>query len=350
MWQIIGQDKLVSLFQRSLEQNALSHAYLLVGPARVGKMTLAINLAQALNCRDVRRPCGVCLSCEKIVDGKHADVQKVGLSANSDDDDARIRAEISIEQIRWILHSSNLPPFEGEYRVYIIDQAEKMSLEAANCLLKTLEEPAERVVFILLTVNEKLLPVTVVSRCQRLELARVATGEVKNTLIQRYNTEPQRAELLARLSRGCFGWAMEAASNISIMQLRSEMLEKHINMLRSDYTGRFESAVQLATQFSRKRESVYEVLDAWLIWWRDLLLAKTDCRGAIVNIDYMSVLDGLARSYSLVQIISAIKDIRESGKQLKLNANPRLVFETLMLNLPRMSNIITTQKVEVQYA
>ncbi|MFQ5997657.1 MAG: ATP-binding protein, partial [Dehalococcoidales bacterium] len=182
MWQVVGQDRVVSLLRRSLEKESLAHAYLLVGPPHVGKMTLALNLAQALNCEAAERPCGECAPCQKIASANHADVQVIGLISEENSAEAKLRTEISIDQIRQMQHSASLPPFEGKYKIFIIEEAEFLSTEAANCLLKTLEEPVGSVIFILLTANDRLLPQTVVSRCQRLELAPLAANEVEAAL------------------------------------------------------------------------------------------------------------------------------------------------------------------------
>ncbi len=113
MWQVVGQARAVSLLKRNLERKAVAHAYLFVGPPHVGKMTLALNLAQALNCEAAEPPCGECLSCQKIASAKHADVQIIGLTTDGDSVEAKSRAEISIDQIRQMQHSASLPPFEG---------------------------------------------------------------------------------------------------------------------------------------------------------------------------------------------------------------------------------------------
>jgi len=118
MWQVVGQNRVVSLLQRSLERKALAHAYLFVGPRHVGKMTLALNLAQALNCEAADPPCAVCASCQKIASAKHADVQIIGLVNDANSAGAKPRAEIGIDQIRQTQHSSSLPPFEGRYKVF----------------------------------------------------------------------------------------------------------------------------------------------------------------------------------------------------------------------------------------
>ena len=334
MWQVVGQDRVVSLLQRSLEKESLAHAYLLIGPPHVGKMTLALNLAQALNCEAAERPCGECVSCQKIASANHADVQVIGLTRDENSTEAKLRTEISIDQIRQMQHSASLPPFEGQYKVFIIEGAEFLSTEAANCLLKTLEEPADKIVFILLTTNDRLLPQTVVSRCQRLELSPLAATEVEAALNSRWGIEPEKAKLLARLSHGCLGWAFSAAFEDSLLQQRAEKLERLLEIIDADYEERFACASQLATQFTQNRGSVQEVLDLWLDWWRDLMLVEIGCRDIITNVDRLDTLVEMAKGYRLAQIKEFINSIRAAGEQLRQNANPRLVLEVLMLDMP----------------
>jgi DNA polymerase-3 subunit delta' len=333
MWQIIGQDRAMGLLQRSLERGTLAHAYLLVGPPHVGKMTLALHLAQAVNCQAAESPCGECVSCQKIALGKHADVQIIGLNGKLAE--ARSRTEIGIDQIREIQHSSNLPPFEGKFRVFIIDGAEQLSTEAANCLLKTLEEPADRVVFTLLATNDRLLPATVVSRCQRLELPELATAEVETALGSRWGVDPEKARLLARLCHGRLGWAVAAAVDDGLLQQRAERIHRLLDVSTADFEERFAYAAELATQFGQNRGPVWEVLDLWSDWWRDLLLIKVGCHDAIINVDMLAKLTDRARGYSLIQIRSFIRNIQAAKEQLRQNANPRLVLEAMLLDIPR---------------
>jgi len=338
MWQLVGQDRAVTLLQRNLERGAVAHAYLLVGPPHVGKMTLALELAQALNCEAAEPPCGECDPCQKVASGKHADVQVIGVNSNGNSND-KPRTEISIEQVREMQHSSSLPPFEGKHKVFIIDGAELMSNEAANCLLKTLEEPSEGVIFILLTANDSFLPDTVVSRCQRLELRPIPTSQVETALGERRSLESAKTELLSRLCHGRLGWALTAADDDSLLERRDQLVEKLLEVIRGDNEQRFNYVAQLAAQFGKNRLSVQEVLDLWLDWWRDLLLIKLGSSGAITNIDHEAELAEMSQGYSLPQIRAFINSIQAAGEQLGQNANPRLTLEVLMLSIPGRSAV-----------
>jgi len=271
-----------------------------------------------------------------VAAGLHADIQVIGLSANGNSGDKQ-RKEIRIEQVREMQHSANLPPFEGRYKVFIIDGAELMSNEAANCLLKTLEEPSPGVLFILLTTNDSLLPTTVISRCQRLELRPLPSPQVEAALAERCSLDTSKSGLLSRLSHGCLGWALTAADDASLLERRDQLLERLIEVIRGDNELRFDYAAQLAAQFSQNRAAVQEVLDLWLDWWRDLLLVKLGAGADVTNIDHEAELAEMSRGYSLAEIRSFIGSLQAAGEQLNQNANPRLALEVLMLAIPLRS-------------
>ncbi len=326
MWQIVGHERAVSLLDHSLKSEKLPHAYLFVGPKHVGKMTLALNLAQALNCDGEEKPCGQCRQCLRIATGRHADVHAIAVND---------RTEIGIDHIREMQHEASLKPFEGRNRVFIIDGAEHLSHEASNCLLKTLEEPPPNVNIILLTVNESLLLPTVLSRCQRLEMRPLSTSVVEQALIHRWGVPQERASVLARLCSGCLGWAVAAASDEGLLSERGERLATLTHLATVGHGERFTYAAELARQFSSDRESVQEVLSLWLGWWRDLMLTKGGSGDFITNVDREEVLHSEAKKYSLTQIKGFIQSLNQAKEQLEHNANPRLVLEVLMLTLPR---------------
>ena len=336
MWRVVGQDRAVSLLQRSLDAGSLSHAYLLVGPAHVGKMTLAMDLARAVNCEGSEPPCGECGPCQRIGEGKHADIMVISLAGNGDEaaPEAEGRARIGVGQIDQILHSVSLPPFEGRCKVFILDGAEFLSIGAANRLLKTLEEPPGTAVFVLLTADEGMLPETVVSRCQRAEMRPLGTRGIEEALTGLWGVEPEKARLLSRLANGRLGWAVSAAGDGSLLQQRDEWLDGLLGLADADYEERFGYAAQLASRFSQSRAAVQERLDVWLDWWRDLLLVKAGSDDAVINVDRLATLKRQAAEYSLAQVRAFIDDISSTGERLRLNANPQLALEVLMLCMP----------------
>ncbi len=338
MWNVIGHKAAIDLFRRSLEKGTLSHAYLLVGPEHVGKMTLALNLAQAVNCEAPQRPCGQCAACQKIAAGKHADIQVIELPQPTEIESAG-KTKISVEQIDQILHSVNLPAFEGKHKVFIIDGFENLSIPAANRMLKTLEEPVSQVLFILLTTRENSIPQTIVSRCQRVELSPLPYDEIEEALQTRWKVEPLRAKLLARLSVGCLGWAVNAVENEALLQQRNEWLDEWVEMLPADNDLRFVFAAKIVEKFNQNRNTLYQRLDLYAHWWRDVLLVKTGNTESIINVDREDALVKIAGEYSLGQIHGFIKRIQTAGAQLRMNANPQLVMEVLMLNFPESGKV-----------
>jgi DNA polymerase-3 subunit delta' len=326
MWQVIGQDKILSLLDYGLKTNAIAHAYLLVGPRHVGKGTLAINLAQALNCDGPELPCGQCRSCQRILGGKHADVTPIGLDS---------KTEIGIDDIRGLQRLANLPPYEGKCKVFIIDDAEYLSTEAANSLLKILEEPPPRVVWLLLAAEEEHLLPTVISRCQRLELKPVSSERVQEVLVNSYNVDANKAKLLTQLCHGRLGWAVSALTNDDILEQRSRRIAKLVSLLTASLEQRFAYAQELASQFSQNRRGRAEIIEIWLDWWRDLMLIKGGCQEAIINVDYETTLEEQARGLSLSEIEGFLINLCLLQEEISKNVNPRLALEWLMLNLPR---------------
>ncbi len=330
---MIGQSKTIELLRRSLDSERLSHAYLLVGQPHVGKMTLAINLAQVLNCEKEERPCGQCKSCLRIASGNHPDVQVIRRLPPTHPGEVP-KKEIIIDQIRDMAITAALQPYEGGHRVFIIDGAEYLNEEASNCLLKTLEEPPPRVLFVLLTVNDNSLLPTIVSRCQRIELHPLPALVIEQALVERWQVESDKAKMLSRLCRGGIGWAISAAQDEKLVEERSQRLAELIVLADESLERRFSFAAGLAARFSKSRDAVGETLQLWLEWWRDVLLVREGCSQLIANVDQEETLRQHAGRYSLADIRGFIEAIRAASEQLEQNANPRLVLEVLMLNIP----------------
>ncbi len=326
MWQVIGQEKNLTLLNHSLKENKIAHAYLLVGPRHVGKGTLALNLAQALNCDGLEPPCGQCYSCHRIHEGKHPDV--IFLSSGS-------KTEIGIDDIRELQRLANLPPYEGKCKVFIIDDSEYLSNEAANSLLKILEEPPSKIVWLLLAAEESRLLPTIVSRCQRLELKPMPSEQIQRVLVDSYNVDSAKAKLLACLCHGCLGWALSALADDEVLNQRSQRIAKLSLLLTASLEQRFAYAQELAAQFTQDRRLVAEIMEAWLSWWRDLMLIKGGCKKAISNIDYKATLKRQAEILSLSQVKEFLTNLGLLREEISRNVNPRLALESLMLNMPK---------------
>ncbi len=325
MWQVIGQDRIISLLDYSLRINAVAHAYLLVGPQHVGKGTLALDLARALNCDGPERPCGICRSCRRILDGKHADVAITGLDSG---------IEIGIDDIRGLQRMANLPPYEGKFKVFIIDDAECLSTEAANALLKILEEPPQGVVWVLLAAEEDRLLPTVVSRCQRLELRPLSAAQVQQALINSYQIEPDRANLLSQLCHGCLGRAVAALSGDDMLERRSQGVTQLFSLLTAGLAHRFAYAQELAGELSQNRRAGPEIMEVWLDWWRDLLLVKAGCWDDVINTEHTTALEEQAHWLELTDIRGFLRRLGRLQQEVSTNVNPRLALESLMLDLP----------------
>ena len=333
MWTIFGQDHLLKRLEPSLRQRRQSHAYLLCGPPHVGKMALALNLSQAVNCLEGPGvPCGSCTQCTRIAKGHHADISI--LAPGQGEEGRSPRTVIGIDAIKEVIHRVSLKPFEGSTSVVIIDGAESMSDEAANALLKTLEEPPPQVMFLLLTANEDAVLPTIRSRCQSINLVPLSKDKMVEQLITGHQTTPEQAEHLFRLSRGCLGWAISALADAQVLEQRQADLEKIQETLDAGLETRFTYANEIATLFGTDRDAAKDLLALWLRWWRDLLLIKEGAEEFLHNTDHTEALKRQASGLSTAEIVQFINRLMQTLSNLDSNVSPRLAMEVLMLNLP----------------
>ena len=332
MWKLQGHDALVQRLERSVREGRYAHAYLIAGPSQVGKGTLALDLARALNCRSREEtPCGTCTQCQRISAGQHADVRVLSLEVRPE---GASRTEIGIDEIREMQHQANLKPYEGSHRVFIVDGAEHMSEQAANALLKTLEEPPEQVVIVLLTSEEDSLLATVRSRCRRLELRPMAVPRVARFLVERHSTEQSQADRLARLSMGRAGWAVSALEDPSLEEEHQKAVERVAGLSTGELEAQFAYAAEVATQHFGNRARARESLNTWLRWWRDLLLLTAGARELVYHEEWMESLEAQASRITSRQAAEVIRSLLDKLEALEDNANPRLALEALMLGLP----------------
>ncbi len=336
MWRTAGQDHLLRQLSNALSRGQMGHAYLLVGPPHVGKMTLAMDMAAIINCLDPgaddAAPCGECARCTRIRRDAYADLTTVAVGG-----DPRSPTRISIEQVRETENFLSVTAVEGGWKVVIFDGCETLSAgqsESANALLKTLEEPPPNVLLLLLTSDDEGILPTIRSRCRLLTLRPMAGAVLADYLVSHHGADPSEARRLARLARGCPGWAINALNNQEAMETRSTELDRITELAAAPLDERFAYANALASSFSQDRESVRQILYQWEGWWRDLLLVKEGTPDSIRNIDRDADLIRFAEGISSVAIANLLRRIQSTLVALDANANPRLALECMMLDVP----------------
>ena len=326
MWEVVGHQGVVRLLERARTQDRLAPAYLLVGPPHVGKGTVALALAKAVNCRGAAPPCGECDQCRHIDEGRHPDVRVLEVQ------EVAGQRAISIDAVREVQRQAYLRPFEGQWRVTIIDGAEYLSEPAANALLKTLEEPPPHVLLVLLATNAEAVLPTIRSRCQRLEHRPLAEEAVAQALESRWEVPSDQAQELARLCRGSIGWALRAWRDPTVLETRARRLERLIKVSGGSLEERFAHAGELAALLAQERSAVREVLELWSAWWRDMLVVRAGAVNVAVQADPTT--REQAQGFTVQELVAALRALLRTQDLLDRNVNPRLALEELALSLP----------------
>ena len=343
MFRTIGHDKAVNTLTRALADERESHAYLLTGPPQIGKMTLAMDLARALNCaadeqenlfgESESKPCNACNQCSLIDKGLHTDVLVVTFG-----EDSRQRAQtlISIDQVREVQRNANLRPSNGKHRIFIFERADYLSPGAATALLKTLEEPPNQVVMILIAADlDRLLP-TISSRCQTFALRPVRQSVIVDHLISKHGIEEENAEETARLSEGRIGWAIGAASDPAVLQAIDEKMNAVESISRSGLEARFQYAESLAQAFGKNRDDVRNELTLWREWWRDMMIVKAGVPRGVKHLARLDALQAGAAKTGADELVEAVNAVDRTMRFLDRNANARLALDNMMLSIPRL--------------
>lgn len=335
-WNIAGHEWAAHLLQSHIAGGEVRHAYLLTGPAGVGRRTLALQFAQALNCLQPPVPgdfCGQCRACRQIAAMQHSDLSIIQAE--------KVGGVLKVENIRDVQHLLSLLPYEARYRVALLLRFEEANPSAQNALLKTLEEAPQRVILLLTADSaESLLP-TIVSRCEVLRLRPMPLDRLQSELMQR-EIVPEDARLLAHLAGGRLGYALQLKGDPGQMDQRQASINDLLTLLASKRRDRFGFAERAA----KDRESLRETYRVWLSFWRDLLLRCASADTPLVNLDMESVITQIAGLIDLATARARITDLEEAIARLDGNLNARLLTEVLLLDWPYLPSVMPEEAPE----
>ncbi len=337
MWSIVGHSAVLAALDRAVRDDSPAHAYVFSGPEGVGKRSVAIEFAAALNCTsDGEKPCGVCRACLDTLAGRHPDVEVVEPGGICDEPEHRDHADsrdLRICQIRRLERVISLSPYNGGRRIAIVDAADTLRTEAANAFLKTLEEPPESTVIILLVEREERLPETVLSRCQKLTFQRLERGAIEGALEAR-GLAADEAERIASAANGRLGWALRAVEDASLLEERGRILETARRVAHGNRFERFAWAREAEGRGSDARERYLRELDLWETWWRDVLTTSVGGNEGLINRDHEADLVAEGTLYSAAEIVVFLKSLLQTREYLQQNVDAQLALENLMLDLP----------------
>jgi DNA polymerase-3 subunit delta' len=327
-WGMIGHEWAVDLLAAHVAQGRERHAYLITGPQGVGRRTLALRFAEALNCVKPPlpgQPCRKCSTCKRIEVMQHPDLTVV---------EAEHEGEVlKIDQVREIQHSLSLAPYEARYRVALILRFEEAHSAAANAMLKTLEEPPPQVIVILTAKSEESLLPTIVSRCEVLRLRPLSVDETARGLQTIKGVPQEVADKLAHISDGRPGYAIRLYEQPRLLEQRQFWLEELIRLLASSRGERFAFAKQCVDD----KEALRGQLQVWLTFWRDALIYAAGITDPITNLDYLPHIKTLADEIGLHKAQFYVNSIESTMDRIDRNVNARLALEVLLMDFPRIN-------------
>lgn len=328
-WELIGHGWAEALLRRHIGDASLRHAYLISGPAGIGKRTLALRFAQALNCERAEIPGGLCRqagcrACQLTPQAAHPDLHLIAPDGS-----------IKIDQIRELQAKAALAPYEGRWRVALLSDFHQATASAANALLKLLEEPPAKVILLLTAPDSESLPPTVVSRCEVLHLRPVEQQAIEAALRQR-GLPAEQAEFLAVLAEGRPGRALALAEEPQQLQDRQQALAELERLLPLSRVGRIREVPQLIGRgnLAAQRERLLQLLAHWISLWRDLMLVGYQDTIQPLNADVFERFEMAVSQLPAGDRAAVLEAVLEAQRAIEANANLRLTLEGLMLEFP----------------
>ena len=320
---VVGHKDILKYISSAVENNRVSHAYILNGERGSGKRMLANLFAMTLLCETGdNEPCGKCHSCKQAESGNHPDIIRVTHEKPN---------SISVEDIRTQVNNTvDIKPYQGPYKVYIIPQADMMTPQAQNAILKTIEEPPSYAVFLLLTENAETLLPTINSRCVMLKLRNIKDTLIKKYLMENLEIPDYKADMCTAFAQGNMGRAIMLANSDHFNEIREEAVQllKHISEMELN------EIVAAVKNISVYKLEITDYLDIIMIWYRDVLLYKaTKEIDKVVFKDQLQSIKEQARKSSYEGIELILESLEKAKARLKANVNFDLVMELLFLTI-----------------
>ncbi len=331
-WNITGHTWAADMLRQHIVGGNLRHAYLFSGPTGVGRRTLALRFAQAVNCTQPPAPgdaCGKCQTCRQIERMQHTDLTVVQAEEAG--------AVLKVKQVRELQHMLSLSPYAGGYRVALLLRFEEANANAQNALLKTLEEPNPKVLLLLTADDpENLLP-TITSRCELLRLRPMAVDDLAAALEAHENLSKDKALLIAHISGGRAGFAKRLACDGEMLEKRKQWMVDMLALLPAGRTERFhysEKTTRIGKKDRGEAKSVLlEGMANWLSFWRDVMLVGTESGTQITNIDLRESVHRTAEAVDPRDAARAVSVLEHGFKRIQ-TANLQLMLDTILLDWP----------------
>lgn len=324
-WDLIGHEWAVQLLKGHLRRGAPRHAYLFTGPQGIGRRTLALRYAQVFNAENGNSAGNFnpqTRTSQQIASMQHPDLSLVERQEGD--------TVIKIDAIRQLQHNLSLSPYVAKYRIALLLNFEQANDNAANALLKTLEEPPSRVVLLLTAENAEGLLATITSRCEVIRLRPVPLEVLANCLQQKFQLPPARAQLLAHVSGGRPGYAIQLHEQPELLTKRNAWLDDQQGLLSGNRVGRFD----FSSKSIKDKDEFIQMLQVWLSYWRDVLLQTSEAGVPLANIDRQEEIGQLAAILEIEAIRGVLTSIENTLATLQTNANLRLAAESLLLAMP----------------